>query len=319
VEIPVPKYRQNLFGASIGGPILKNKTFIFGNYQGSRIKQEVIRNRTVLTAQAKQGIYRWAGGSYDIVRNDPRGKGIDPEMAKVFAAVPDPNNTDVGDTFNTAGFRFNNPADSSNNMVTIKADHNLSSVHRIFFRYSWFKTYSIDNLNNADATYPGMPQGAQGGIRWGYSVGSDWAISPTIVNEARFGHQSATADFFRPGRLKGPTIITNLFNPDPFNSAFAQGRNSPVNDLTDNITKIRNTHTLKAGVSMRFITQYGYNDQGIYPDVTTGTSLGNSVPATVGPAGLTSAQRQTFDYLYNDVLGRMNQVVQTFYSDLNLL
>jgi hypothetical protein len=315
-EIRKPKYVQNLFGGSLGGPIIHNKTFIFGNYQGSRVKQEVTRNRTVLTPQAKQGLFRWAGGSYDIVRNDPRGKGIDPEMAKIFKAVPDPNNTDVGDGFNTGGFRFNNPADSSNNMVTIKADHNISSGHRVFFRHSWFKTFSIDSLNNADATYPGMPQGNQGGIRWGYSVGSDWAISPTVVNEARFGRQSADVAFVRPGRLKGPTIITNLFNPDPFNSAFPQGRNSPVNDLTDNITKIRNNHTFKAGVNMRFITQYGYNDGGIYPNVSLATTFGNSVPPTVGPAGITSAQRQTFDNLYNDVLGRMNQVTQTFYSDL---
>ncbi|MBI4874511.1 MAG: carboxypeptidase regulatory-like domain-containing protein [Acidobacteria bacterium] len=313
--VPRPKYIQNLFGGSLGGPIIKNKTFIFGNYQGSRVKQEVVRNRTVLTPQAKQGIYRWAGGSYDIVRNDPRGKGIDPEMAKIFKLLPDPNNSDVGDGFNTAGFRFNNPADSSNNQVTIKADHNLSSDHRIFFRYSWFKTYSIDSLNNADATFPGLPQGAQGGIRWGYSFGSDWALTPTIVNEFRIGRQSASVDFWRPGRLKGPAIASNLFY-DPHRTAFPQGRNSPVNDVTENITKILRKHTLKAGVSMRFINQYGYNDAGIYPDVTLATSFGNSVPSTVGPAGLSSANRQTFDNLYNDLLGRMNQVTQTFYSDL---
>jgi hypothetical protein len=311
-----PKYIQNLFGGSLGGPIIHNKTFIFGNYQGSRIKQEVVRNRTVLTPQAKQGTYRWPGGSYDIARNDPRGKGIDPEMAKIFKLLPDPNNNDVGDGFNTAGFRFNNPADNSNNGVTIKADHNVSSGHRIFFRYSWYKTYAIDSLNGEDATYPGMPQGAQGGIRWGYSVGSDWAITPTIVNEFRLGRQSASVDFWRPGRLKGPTIISNLFT-DPYSSAFPQGRNSPVNDVTENITKIRNNHTFKAGVNMRFLTQYGYNDAGIYPNVTLGeTSFGNNPPITARPAGLTSAQGQTFDRLYNDVLGRMNQVTQTFYSDL---
>jgi hypothetical protein len=160
-----------------------------------------------------------------------------------------------------------------------------------------------------------MPQGAQGGIRWGYSVGSDWAITPTIVNEARFGRQSAVVDFWRPARLKGPTILSNLFT-NPYSAGFAQGRNSPVNDLTDNITKVRNNHTFKAGVNVRFTTMYSYSDGGIYPNVTTGTSLGNSVPSTIGPAGLTSAQRQTFDNLYNDALGRMNQVTQTFYSDL---
>jgi len=311
-----PKYIQNLFGGSMGGPIIHNKTFIFGNYQGSRVKQEVVRNRTVLTPQAKQGVFRWPGGYYDIARNDPRGKGIDPEMAKIFKLLPDPNNTDLGDGLNTAGFRFNNPSDSSNNMLTIKADHNVSSGHRIFFRYSWYKTYAIDALNNEDATYPGMQQGAQGGIRWGYSAGSDWAITPTIVNEFRFGHQSASVDFWRPARLKGPMILSNLFF-NPISAAFPQGRNSPLNDLTDNITKIRNNHTFKAGVSMRFVTQYGYNEAGIYPNVTLGaTSMGNTVPTAARPAGLTSIQSQNFDSLYNDVLGRMNTVTQTFYSDL---
>ena len=81
-------------------------------------------------------------------------------FAAIFKVLPDPNNTDLGDGYNTAGFRFNNPSGSSNNQITIKADHNLTSGHRIFVRYSWFKTYAIDALNSADATYPGMPQGA---------------------------------------------------------------------------------------------------------------------------------------------------------------
>jgi len=69
--------------------------------------------------------------------------------------------------------------------------------------------------------------------------------------------------------------------------------------------------------------QWGYNlagtSGGIYPNVTTGVSLGNTVPTTVGPTGsiISSANRTTFESLYNDVLGRMNQVVQSYFSDLN--
>ncbi|MBI5085084.1 MAG: TonB-dependent receptor [Acidobacteria bacterium] len=323
-KVARPKYIQNLFGGSFGGRVIRNKTFFFFNYQGSRVSQEVVRNRTVPTVEMKAGIFRWrapgstAISSFDIGKNDPRGKGQDAAVAKIWALYPNPNNTDVGDGLNYAGFRFNNPNGSENNQYTGKADHNLKDGHRLFFRYSWFKTYSIDGLNNADATFPGMPQGAQGGIRAGFSVGSDWVITPTVVNEFRAGTQSASVDFWRPGRLQGPTIITNYFT-DPYSSAFPQGRNSPVWEFTDNLTKIKGAHTFKMGANFRFTTQWGYNDAGIYPNVTTTTGNGNSVPTTIGPTGgavISTSNRTTFEGLYNDYLGRMNQVTQTFYSDL---
>ena len=325
--MPVAKYIQNLFGGSVGGPVLKGKTFFFFNYQGSRISQDVTRNRTVLTTDAKKGIFTWktpAGvlSTYDIVANDPRRKGIDPVMAAIFKVLPDPNNLNAGDTLNTAGYLFNNPNGSHNNQYTGKADHNLTQNHHLFFRYSWYKTYSIDGLNSRDATFPGFPQGNQGGVRWGFSAGSDWTLAPTVINELRVGHQSANSAFNRPGRLEGPTVISNLFT-DPYDPNFAQGRTSPVNEITDYLTKVNGKHTFKFGANVRMTEQWSYNmagtSGGVYPNVTTGVSLGNTVPTTVGPTGssISSANRTTFEQLYNDVLGRMNQVVQSYFSDLN--
>ncbi len=319
-----PKYIQNTFGGSVGGPVIKNKTFFFFNYQGSRVSQEVVRNRTVPTVDMKKGIYQWrspgstAISTFNIGQNDPRGKGQDAEVAKIWALYPDPNNTDIGDGLNYAGFRFNNPVTNDNNSYTGKADHNLKDNHHLFFRYSWFKTYSIDNLNNADATFPGMPQGNQGGIRAGFSAGSDWVLSPSLVNELRVGTQSANSDFNRPGRLAGATVITNYFT-DPHLPNFAQGRNSPVWEVTDNLTKLKGAHTIKMGVNFRYTKQYGYNDAGIYPNVYTTVAYGNNVPTTIGPTGssvISSANRQVFEGLYNDYLGRISYLTQTFYSDL---
>jgi hypothetical protein len=314
---PRPKFIQNIFGGSFGGPILKNRTFIFGNYQGRRTKQEVIRNRTVLTPSAKAGIFTWlAGGAtqtFNIAANDPRGKGIDPQMAKIFALLPNPNNNDVGDGLNTAGFRFNNPADSYEDQFTIRGDHNLTSTHRVFLRWSWQRNSSIDSLNNADATFPGQVQGTQGGHRWGFSAGSDWNFGQSWVNEFRIGHQSATVAFNRPARLPGPTIVSNSFT-DPISSAFAQGRNSPVNDITDNVTKISGSHTFKFGTNVRMTIQQGYDFAGVYPNVTTAVANGNTPPSALTPAGLSTSQTTTFQRLYNDVLGRMDAVALTFYS-----
>jgi hypothetical protein len=127
--------------------------------------------------------------------------------------------------------------------------------------------------------------------------------------------------FARPGRLQGPTVISNLYT-DPYDPNFPQGRNSPVWEFTDNVTKVHGNHTFKAGFSLRFTTQWGYNEAGnsggIYQNVTTAANLGNTVPTTIGPTGssISSAMRQTFDSLYNDVLGRMNQVVQSYFSNL---
>jgi hypothetical protein len=320
----VPKLIQNIFGASFGGPVMKNKFFIFGNYQGQRTQQEVIRNRTVYTESAKVGIFKWkdAAGvtqSYDFGKADPRKIGPDPTLAKVNAGVPVANNFDLGDGLNTAGFRFNNPVKAINDQFTIRGDYHVTSGNVAFMRWSWFKTDSTDNLNNADATFPGQPQGTQGGTRWGYAIGDNWTIMSSLINEFTIGHQSASVAFNRPARPAGPCVVTNL-PTDIINCGFTQGRNSPVNDITDNVTMVHGNHTFKAGANIRLTNQYGYNyagsGAGVYPNVSFGTGNGNAVPSTIGPAGISSTQRSTFDSLYNDILGRPDRSIQTFFSDL---
>jgi hypothetical protein len=77
-----------------------------------------VRDRLVLTSEARAACS--AGGAdavsrFDIARNDPRGKGIDPVIAATLALLPDPNNFDSGDGLNSGGFRFNNIADVTMN------------------------------------------------------------------------------------------------------------------------------------------------------------------------------------------------------------
>ena len=104
-----PKFIQNVFGGSLGGPVLKSRTFIFGSYQGTRSRQEVVRNRSVLTAPAGP-LFRWiASGSsavqqFDIVASDARGKGVDAQTVVLLEATPEPKNFDIGDILNTGGY-----------------------------------------------------------------------------------------------------------------------------------------------------------------------------------------------------------------------
>ena len=121
---------------------------------------------------------------------------------------------------------------------------------------------------------------------------------------------------FVPTAWRGRCTRFNQWT-QPIYNAFPQGRNSPVNEYTDNLTKIHGNHTIKAGGNIRFTTQYGYNAAGIYPNASLGTTLTGNTPPAVQPAGLNATQLTTFQGLYNNLLGRVGSIVQTFYSDLN--
>jgi len=338
-ELLRPKFIQNQFGGSIGGPVMipkifngKDKLFFFYNFQGTRTAQEVVRNRTVLTPEAKSGIFRWVvpGGlaganetrSFNIPQNDPRRIGIDKAVAANLALLPAPNNLDVGDRLNTAGFRFNAPANNNGDQHTMKTDWNATSKIRAYFRYSWFRTTTLaDSLNNAEATYPGQPNGTQGGIRAGYSIGATWTVKPTILNEFVTGYSESSVIF---GRVRSVTypgqalIGSNLFT-NPIPTGFGSARNSPVNpQISDNLSMIRSNHTFKMGARFSLTTQYQTSDANIWPTIALGQGNGNAAPGDIGPTGsqIAAADRQRFDNLYNDLLGRVSGINTTFYSDL---
>jgi hypothetical protein len=89
-----------------------------------------------------------------------------------------------------------------------------------------------------------------------------------------------------------------------------------VDEFTDNVTRIHGSHTFKFGGQIRFTKQYGFNNAGIYPNVTLSTANGNILNSSLIPAGLTSTQLTTFQGMWNDLLGRISSVTETYYSNL---
>ena len=79
---------------------------------------------------------------------------------------------------------------------------------------------------------------------------------------------------------------------------------------------IHGPHTFKFGGNVRHLDQYGFNDNNIFQTATFTTSNGNAPPSSVTPADISAADLTRFQNLYNDLLGRVNQVTQTFYTDL---
>jgi len=185
-----PQFVQHIFGGSIGGPVYlprfgeggdriyngKNRTFFFVNLQNLRTSQTILRNRTVYTAAARAGQFRYiangqngnllstttSGPSIDAsgnpvyapcpsvvttstprclatfnVANNPNiPLSFDPTTTSLIGLTPLPNNFRLGDGLNTAGFTFVAPQTERQYDFTTKIDHNFNDRNAIYVRYS---------------------------------------------------------------------------------------------------------------------------------------------------------------------------------------
>ena len=126
----VPEYRQNQFGGSIGGPIIHNRTFFFGDYEGLRIVQGTTTSNVVPTLFEQQhpGNLTDIGGP--IIANP------DPIALKFFSLYPAPN------TGSNLYVSSPNVIQNSN-LFDVRVDHSFNSKNLIFGRYSYNKVVTI--------------------------------------------------------------------------------------------------------------------------------------------------------------------------------
>ncbi len=328
LQIPQVGFNRHIFGATATGPIT-DKTLIFANYEGNRTAQGLTRNRMVPTQTAKEGIYQWyrpddavrdeeTVQSYDIAANDPRGLGIDPTIQSTLAMLPEPNNDRIGDGLNTGGYIFDNPVQTNQNRIFARADHTLNAQHRLFFRFNWERIDATDVLNGADAPFPGESHGMQVENNWGFAIGSDYVLNPLMVNELRVNFLRPKTELERSTRSSDPMFISNSWT-DPLDTSFPGSYRNSVLEFSDSLSYIKSRHSFKFGGSFRRTLQGSIDYRGAYPTVTFGVGNGNSPPTSIGPSEqseISSADRLIFENLYNDLLGRIESVDQTYYSSL---
>jgi outer membrane receptor protein involved in Fe transport len=149
----IPAFKRNQFGVSAGGPIRKDKTFIFGDYEGIRQSKGITNVDTVPSLNARKGII---SDGTPVVNSCPAGSAkldpnanycVDNSAAKYLGLYPMPTEAPDPATPDIATFRFAGQQVINENFFTIRVDHKLSDRDNLFGTYLYDKTpYSSPDL-----------------------------------------------------------------------------------------------------------------------------------------------------------------------------
>ena len=198
-----PTLRQNQFGGTLGGPIIKNKTFGFFSYQGTRIRLGRSFLATLPSSLARSGDFSMERTNFNQVFDPATTVGTGAAASR----EPFPNNTIPAHRFDPVStpllsrypssniegreFDFNNyfraPSDADDtDQYDFRVDHNLGDSDRLFFRMSIRRQFRV---NQSPLPVDAGGEGGQTVDLNGDNLAFNWthSFSPTLHNEARFG------------------------------------------------------------------------------------------------------------------------------------
>jgi hypothetical protein len=192
-----PPFHQNQYGVSVGGPIIRNRTFFFGNWEGLRIRQGITVGATVPTLAERQGDLSELGGTIvnpftgqPFPNNVVPSGLIDPASVAILAVLPAPNNNDPARNLISTPLLRNNT-----DQFVIRFDHRLTSKDTVFGRFAFS---DLTELQPFGPPASQLTAGAVGGVPgFGINLTSNarnlainWTriFSPTMVGEFRFGY-----------------------------------------------------------------------------------------------------------------------------------
>lgn len=203
-----PELRLNQFGGTAGGPIRKDRTFFFGNYEGFRQVAGITRLTIVPTDLQKQGIFTDSNGNQVQLP-------LDPVAAQLFKLYPEPNTNQAGGNF------ISSPSlTDSTDQYLIKLDHRTAHNDTLTGRYSYTR-YNIFNPFTPGQETTAIP--GYGGFDYGgthlFSIGYTRIISASSLNEFRVGFARNTDSQYNQA---GPQAATFGFNT-------GWGPNAPLN------------------------------------------------------------------------------------------
>jgi hypothetical protein len=300
---PKPPERQNDFGGTVGGPILKDKTFFFFSYEGLRLRLPQVALETVpcdSTCSAAGNVRAMAV----------------PAMQPFLNAFPLPNGPEVldasGNPTGAAQFNKSYSNQATLDAYSIRLDHKWADRLNIFGRYN----YSPSQLLNRGGAGGGFALSVVEPARITMqtaTVGATWAISTAATNDVRFNYSRTNAfsheylDNFG-GAVPLPSLPLPSGGFTSQNSVFTLGINSLKTgvflsvgqngqtlqrqiNVVDNLSVQKGSHSLKFGIDFRrlspLIAPAIYSQPPFFADVFSAESGSNASAQIMSQIDLT--------------------------------
>lgn len=313
--VPRGHFSQNQFGATIGGPIIKHKTFFFGDAQNLRSSKATTILSTVPTPLMKTGNFTElkptlanpavAGQSGCISGNIISLSCIDPVGSKLLALYPDPNLPSLvaregipGSWTGASNYQFQYGIPNNTYSWDGRIDHNINDNNRIFGRFSDY------DVSRQDAPWTGNPLAGNGNFATQYhiigkSVALSWTdvVSPAMVNELRAGFTRDNANSLPIGVTLGTSAASQFgltgIPAGPFNAGLPpinitglqrlgtapwrpQVQIAQVWQLLDTLSWLKGDHSLKFGFESRHTSDNFLDAQSLQGQISSsGIYTGN--------------------------------------------
>lgn len=283
-----PSWSRNQFGANFGGPIVRNRTFFFANYEGLRQAVPFTFTSTVPTAAQRQGDFSQTRTSSDalitiydplttvrspsgaLTRTPFPGNLIppqrhDPAGHAVLNAYPHPNQP--GDPLTHArNFFSQNNGEADMNNYGGRIDHMFGSVNRLFGRFS-YRRDERTAANQYGEGHPALTQGGPTDQAYNITLSDIHTFSPSLTGELRASfarhhtREISPSYGFDQSQLKLPANYIAVAKPffPKFNVAdlSSMGRDRYYDQVRDtvaiqgNVTKLAGAHSMKMGFDFR--------------------------------------------------------------------
>lgn len=317
---PAPVYSRHQFGGSIGGPIVRNRTFFFADYERTRLREGITRVTQVPTRAERRGDFSQSPGPppVDPFTRQPFPGGrvpfffLHPVGTAIAALYPEPNRASASGNF------VSSPALRDDiHQFDARVDHSFERGATVTARYSFSDRQLLEPF--AGPAFAAVPDFGAESPRRGQNLGVAFthAPSPAFVHDIRFGYNRVAIGVFAENQdVTNQSVGLSAFSTKPRDAGLSlitiagysalghdyttpQESASDTFQITDAATWLRGAHLLKFGAEWQGVRQRGFRDvqsRGFLTFVDqayTGNALADlllGLPALTGGARLDNPQ-----------------------------